>query len=244
MEKCTRLWPGFQKRLGNDLSTFVLGGKNPPYEACFWRELFLFFCRIIWKLYSRYKDEYFPPLVGGGALSVPNYPPPTIPLALAPHVIPTQLHNCLETTPRGIPHIFQLERLIVWEEIFAHRKTLFEYNVGIGGRKFWWKKFHMWSLKCIFHKRFFACSGSNLEPSMTHQRSFRSYFEMKDFQCNFYILERYSFGKEAIIVVNSWPLKVTFLPDPSVHGVRSMGLGLSKYLHTKPCWNFADVTLG
>ena len=96
----------------------------------------------------------------------------------------------------------------IWKTIPFHiesvtrLKILFEYNVGIGGRKFWWKKFHMWSLKCIFHKRFFACSGSNLEPSMTHQRSFRSYFEMKDFQCNFYILERYSFGKEAIIVVN------------------------------------------
>ena len=33
----------------------------------------------------------------------------------------------------------------------------------------------------------------------------------------------------------------TFLPDPGVSGVRSMGPGLSMYLRTAVLWNFADA---
>ena len=34
-----------------------------------------------------------------------------------------------------------------------------------------------------------------------------------------------------------------FLPDPGVSGVRSMGPGLSNYVHPRTLCNFADVTL-
>ena len=50
-------------------------------------------------------------------------------------------------------------------------KILFEYNVGIWGEEsFWWKKFHVWSLKCIFYPlrshKSLACSKA-LKAALT-----------------------------------------------------------------------------
>ena len=102
--------------------------------------------------------DMFPPYccsqwLGGGALLFPTIrrPTATIPLPRrAPHVIPTQLHNCLKTTPCGISHL-QTNSFSNWNihinatgnlpqlwrdrDLCTPLKILFKYNVGIGGKK-------------------------------------------------------------------------------------------------------------